>query len=80
MEFYNTKIRPWIGILVLLFIGVMMIKDPNLFENTDPSGRKAFIKLIFSYIWGIPVGALIILLSGYLGYKQIQKHSESAAE
>lgn len=80
MEFYQTKIRPWIGIIALLFIGIMMIKDPALFNDVEPTGRKAFLKMIFSYIWGIPAGIIAVALSLFLGYKQIKGGDETQEE
>ena len=80
MEFYNEKIRPWLGIAGLVIIGVLMIKEPNMIDNSDISGRKQLLKLIFSYIWGIPAGVLLLVLAGYLGYNQIKSYSKNANE
>ena len=76
MEFYNEKVKPWMGIIALIAIGALMLKDPDAFSSADISGRKQFIKLIFSYIWGIPAGIIMILLGGYLGYKQFTGQAE----
>lgn len=76
MEEYNQKIRPWIGIVALVAIGIFMIIDPNLMDHTEISGRKQFIKLIFSYIWGIPAGILLLGAGIYLGYKKITASGE----
>lgn len=72
MEYYKTNVRPWFGIFALLIIGIMMIAQPEMFNEVDPSGRKAFLKTIFSYIWGIPVGIIALILAGLLGYQQVK--------
>jgi len=78
METYNTKIRPWIGIIALLIIGVMMIIQPDAMDGVDPSGRKVLIKSVVAYVWGIPVGIISILFAAFLGYNQIRNASNSA--
>ena len=29
MEFYNEKVKPWMGIIALVAIGILMLKDPD---------------------------------------------------
>ncbi len=80
MEYYNETIKPWLGIIAIIVIGFLMIKDPNLFDGTEISGRKQIIKLIFSYIWGIPVGIIALVVGGYMGYNKYQSDSKSDDE
>jgi 4-hydroxybenzoate polyprenyltransferase len=73
MEFYKTNIRPWLGTLALLAIGFMMIYQPHAFDTVEPEGRKAFFKMIFKFIWGIPAGIIFLILSGFAANTQIQR-------
>lgn len=50
-----------LGIVVMLFVlGYAMISNPHMFDDVHATGRRFLIKIIFSYIWGIPVGVMAI--------------------
>jgi hypothetical protein len=80
MEFYTTKIRPWLGIIAFFLIGITMVKDPHLFDHAEASGRHSLMKLIFSYIWGIPAGVIVLLLGTFFAYNQIKGTPESSSK
>ncbi|MFT6280836.1 MAG: hypothetical protein ACJA0U_000957 [Salibacteraceae bacterium] len=37
----------------LTALGILMISQPHLFDEVDEGGRKAAVKWVFSYIWGM---------------------------
>lgn len=78
MEFYNEKIKPWLGIIALLAIGIFMIISPDAMTDADPGGRKALIKTILAYVWSIPAGVIAVLIAGFLGYGQLKGDTEEA--
>lgn len=50
-----------LGLIVMLFVlGYAMISNPHMFDDVHATGRRFLIKIIFSYIWGIPVGVMAI--------------------
>ncbi|MFT6981241.1 MAG: hypothetical protein ACJAUD_000004 [Crocinitomicaceae bacterium] len=73
MEFYLKNIRPWLHIGALTALGILMISQPHLFDEVDEGGRKAAIKWVFSYIWGIPAGILSFSIAGFLIYRFLRK-------
>ena len=73
MDFYLKYIRPWLHIGALIAIGVMMVSQPDLFDSVKAEGRKAFIKLVFNYIWGKRVGIILLSVGGFLIYRFFRK-------
>lgn len=50
-----------LGLIAMLFVlGYAMISNPHMFDNVHATGRRFLIKIIFSYIWGIPAGVMAI--------------------
>lgn len=76
MEFYNTKIRPWIGIIVLIGIGLFMIADPTAMEGNEVNGRNALLKSILKAIWGLPAGILLLVGGLVLGFLKFKKSDD----
>ena len=76
MEFYKTKIRPWIGIVVLIGIGIFMISDPTAMDGNEVHGRNALLKSILKAIWGLPAGILLLLVGLVLGFFQFKKSDD----
>ncbi|MEZ4776199.1 MAG: hypothetical protein R3D00_23700 [Bacteroidia bacterium] len=76
MEFYQTKIRPWIGIIALLIIGIVMISQPEMSEGADASGRNSLLKSALIAIWGIPAGIGCVLAALGLGYMRMKGGDE----
>ena len=75
MEFYKTKIRPWIGICALLFIGYIMLTEPAP-QPSDVHGRHSLLKSIAVAVWGIPAGVVCLLAGAGLGYVQLKSKPE----
>lgn len=69
MGFYS-KIRPWIGIVALVAIGLLMVTQPDM--NIEVTGRRQGMKALLKEIWGLPAGLIIIAIGGFLGYRQIK--------
>lgn len=61
INFYKSRIRPLLGIGVLLIIGFSMITSPYLMEDVVVEGRKMFLKGVLKAVWGRPAGVIAIL-------------------
>ena len=74
MEFYQTKIRPWIGVAALVFLGIMMIADPDAMTDAEGTGRRALYRVVFKAVWGVPAGVACLLAASALGSFQLRKN------
>ncbi len=76
METYNNKIKPWLGIIAIIAIGLLMIFQPDAVADGSTSGRRGLIKMVLIWVWGIPAGIICLLIGLFLGYAQINGGEE----
>lgn len=67
------KLKSWIGLIALIAIGIYMIADPGLMDGAEAGGRRGLIKQLIIWVWSWPVGILLVLFGGFIGYIRIYR-------
>jgi hypothetical protein len=78
LEYYLKNVRPLLQVLALLLIGTLMISSPHAMDVENPEGFKEQMKEIISFVWGIPLGIVVICIALFLGYRHFNKPSKSS--
>lgn len=70
----------WIGVAALIFLGVMMIADPDAMADAEGTGRRALYQVVFKAVWGVPAGVVCLLAAGALGYFNLRRKTAEEEE
>lgn len=65
----QSKLNDLLLLAGCLVLGGAMLLYPHLFDDVHVHGRRSLMKLIFKFVWGIPVGIIVIAIAGWLGYR-----------
>jgi hypothetical protein len=48
--------------IVLVGLGTWMLVDPDMMEGAEPGARRAAVKQLLVWIWGVPGGVVLLVL------------------